>query len=227
MYKNLNNIHQSHYLALLYITLLIIIPRYALLPFSNKLNLNYDIITEWYYFIITTILMIYAIKIFKVKLHKDWLNIKNKKISVFFTGILGFFLILLLNIIIILIVNQGKEVKSVNQNSIENISFLFKFFAPLFIVIIGPILEELIFRVYILEILKDKIKLLPAVLISILSFTAIHMNSLTENWKALIPYFSMGIITVFIYLIKKHNFYYTLSIHIINNLIVQMIIWFF
>nr|AYK27787.1 caax amino protease family [Staphylococcus aureus] len=98
MYKNLNNIHQSHYLALIYIILLIIIPRYAILPFSNKLNINYDIINEWYFFVITTILMIYAIKIFKVKLQKDWLNIKNKKIGVFLTGIVGFFLILLLNV---------------------------------------------------------------------------------------------------------------------------------
>lgn len=152
MYKNLNNIHQSHYLALIYIILLIIIPRYAILPFSNKLNINYDIINEWYFFVITTILMIYAIKIFKVKLQKDWLNIKNKKIGVFLTGIVGFFLILLLNVILILIINQGRPVKSVNQNAIENISFLSQFFAPLLIVIIGPILEELLFRVYILEV---------------------------------------------------------------------------
>ncbi|RIX68863.1 hypothetical protein ACL98_15035 (plasmid) [Staphylococcus aureus] len=225
MYKNLNNIHQSHYLALIYIILLIIIPRYAILPFSNKLNINYDIINEWYFFVITTILMIYAIKIFKVKLQKDWLNIKNKKIGVFLTGIVGFFLILLLNVILILIINQGRQVKSVNQNAIENISFLSQFFAPLLIVIIGPILEELLFRVYILEVLKNKIKLLPAILISISSFTVIHMHSLTEDWKTLIPYFSIGIVTVFIYL-KKHNFYYILSIHVLNNLVAQIAIWF-
>ncbi|MEJ7542923.1 MULTISPECIES: CPBP family intramembrane glutamic endopeptidase [Staphylococcus intermedius group] len=224
MYNKINNLNKGHYLALLYIILLVIIPKYGLLPFSNELNWNYDIVNEWYFFIITTILMIYAIKIFKVKLYDDWLKVKNKKIHIFLIGVLGFFLILCLNVILILIINQGKPVKSVNQDNIESVSFLFKFFMPLLLIIIGPILEELLFRVYILDFLKDKVRLYPAILISIISFTAIHMHSLGEDWKTLVPYFSMGIVTVFIYLFKK-NVYYVFSIHMLNNLFAQITIW--
>ncbi len=81
------------------------------------------------------------------------------------------------------------------------------------IVVLAPILEEIMFRGIIFNILNSKMNTWAAIIISALIFGAIHMNIIQG-----INAFILGLALAYIYS-KTHNLYTCIWIHFINNLL--------
>ena len=86
-------------------------------------------------------------------------------------------------------------------------------------VIIGPILEELVFRGLIFRILlRSRINLIVSLTITSLLFTIGHINPLNINYSLLIIAFWLGIVLSLVYL--RYKLSGAVSFHIFYNLIV-------
>lgn len=201
------------------------IPRLCLLPLATFLAIDYDALNEWYFFVGTSLLALLAVYLYWPKLKNDWQRKKQKGIYFIFTGFIGFLMIFLFTLVSLMFFCQGSFEKSANQTNLENLSHpLITHLMLLCIVFFGPLLEELLFRGYLFSEIKQKFSTFPAFLCSVLLFTLIHLNNLQEI-QSLFPYFSIGVITTLFYSIENENIYYPLSIHIMNNLIAQILIW--
>lgn len=86
-------------------------------------------------------------------------------------------------------------------------------------VIMGPIIEELIFRLAIQRIFFQKIEnylqLISYVIVSTVTFAFVHTSNLNIQ---LLPYLLMGLIFSLAYVLLK-NIKYDISLHMINNLL--------
>jgi membrane protease YdiL (CAAX protease family) len=115
--------------------------------------------------------------------------------------------------------------QSVNQLSIENaLSSSGAIFMILAAVLLGPIIEELIFRKAIFGLFKsDKV----ALAVSTFVFGAVHLlgeNSIITGLINGIAYFVMGFIFGYIYLKNDKNIYVPIAVHILSNLISILLI---
>ncbi|MCC2377194.1 CPBP family intramembrane metalloprotease [Bacillus wiedmannii] len=79
--------------------------------------------------------------------------------------------------------------------------------------ILGPILEEIIFRYIILNRFSHYIGTAIASIISIIIFTVLHTNQLSD----IAIYLPGAVILTAAYLISKRSLAYVIAIHILNN----------
>ncbi len=79
--------------------------------------------------------------------------------------------------------------------------------------ILGPILEEIIFRYIILNRFSHYIGTAIASIISIIIFTLLHTNQLSD----IAIYLPGAVILTAAYLISKRSLAYVMAIHILNN----------
>lgn len=108
-------------------------------------------------------------------------------------------------------VNQLTIIEALNSNGIV--------FMLLSAIIMGPIVEELVFRKAVFGLIRsDKI----AIIVSTLAFGTIHLIGEASIQEALIngvSYFVMGIIFGIIYLRNNRNIWAPIAVHILSNLI--------
>lgn len=108
-------------------------------------------------------------------------------------------------------VNQMTIVRMLNSNGV--------IFIILSAVIIGPIVEELVFRKSIFGLIKNQN---VALVVSSIIFGAIHLTAETSITTALIngvSYFTMGAIFGYIYLKNDKNIMAPIAVHILVNLV--------
>jgi len=108
-------------------------------------------------------------------------------------------------------VNQMTIVRMLNSNGV--------IFIVLSAVIVGPIVEELIFRKSIFGLIKNQN---IALIVSSLIFGAIHLTAEASIAEALIngiSYFTMGIIFGYIYIKNEKNIIAPIAVHILVNLV--------
>ncbi len=79
--------------------------------------------------------------------------------------------------------------------------------------ILGPILEEIIFRHIILNRFSHYIDTAIASIISIIIFTLLHTNQLSD----IAIYLPGSVILTIAYLISKRSLAYVMAIHVLNN----------
>ncbi|MCK9235458.1 MAG: type II CAAX endopeptidase family protein [Acholeplasmataceae bacterium] len=114
--------------------------------------------------------------------------------------------------------NQLAIIRALNSNGV--------IFMILAAVIIGPIVEELVFRKSIFGLIKNDT---VAVIVSALLFGAIHLTQESSVVEALvngISYFVMGAIFGYIYVKNKRNIYAPIAVHMVVNLISVIAIFF-
>lgn len=85
--------------------------------------------------------------------------------------------------------------------------------AGLIIVLVAPVLEEILFRGFLLATLTNKIGVFLGSIISALIFSFLHFP-----WQSIIPIFILGLITNSLYL-RTRSIWPTIIFHIINNAI--------
>ncbi|MFA6800482.1 MAG: CPBP family intramembrane glutamic endopeptidase [Acholeplasmataceae bacterium] len=115
--------------------------------------------------------------------------------------------------------NQPIE-ESVNQIAIESIlNSNGAVFVILSAILIGPIVEELIFRKSIFGLIKNQY---VALVVSAFVFGAIHLTGETSIVSALIngiSYIIMGFVFGIIYIRLQKNIFYPIAVHVLSNLI--------
>lgn len=132
------------------------------------------------------------------------------------------------NMLTIIVSSLFKErvVESVNQASIVDI--LSTNYAPLMIiavVLLGPIVEELVFRKSMFSLFKNKI---AALIISSLAFGLIHVlgeSSIQTMIIAIIPYLVPGLALGYIYLKNDENIIIPIITHVLLNTISVILIF--
>ncbi len=85
--------------------------------------------------------------------------------------------------------------------------------AGLLIIIIGPVLEEIFFRGFILRTLCNRIGLLLGSVLSAGLFAVLHMP-----WQNIIPIFVLGLVINYI-VIKSKSLWPAIGFHVLNNAI--------
>lgn len=162
----------------------------------------------------------------KADLSDDFMEIKSKKKELFILVLTGYLYLILGNIIANFISKLLSETFNVPitdaQNQMVIVAALRSDGAILMIIsaiLIGPIVEELIFRKAIFGLFK---KDSTGLLVSTFAFGVIHVASETNLAHALvngISYFVMGAVFGLIYLRNKKNIIVPMIIHVLSNLI--------
>lgn len=120
--------------------------------------------------------------------------------------------------------------QSQNEKVLESV-FEYKGFGVIMLLITsicGVIVEELIYRKAIFNLLKDKNRWIP-ILVSTIMFALPHVISTTNVGVAdfiiiCIPYFIAAFIFAISYEFSGRNIYFTISMHFMNNFITCMIL---
>ena len=171
--------------------------------------------------ILLTISYILLIIYFYIKYKKELTNyykkFKKKHIkTIILYWLIGFILMIISNYIInFLIIPNG-----ISNNESSNIELLlnYKYIYPISICILIPILEEIIFRLELKKIYKNKYIFL---LLSSIIFTIPHLIANTKLIELLyfIPYFILGYTLSLIYY-KTNNIYSNILAHMIHNTLI-------
>ena len=185
--------------------------------------LGYDVnnLSNYQELILTTIseisLFLILIGIYFKDLKRDIKKIKkdfNKNMDIAIKWwLLGILVMVVSNLIIGLFV---KEATANNEESIRTLIDSSKYLSIFVFGIIGPIVEELVFRKAFRDIIKNDILF---VLISGLVFGSLHVVLSVSNpldLLYLIPYCSLGLAFSIIYQ-KTKNIYFSMFIHIFHN----------
>lgn len=120
---------------------------------------------------------------------------------------------LLLSLIINSIVLMVAKDEPINQQGIDELLKTLPIISSIIICLIGPIVEELVFRLSLYKILNKYPKIF--ILVSGLIFGLMHLNS-GDHILYLLAYSMPGIILALTYT-KTKNIFVPISIHIFNN----------
>lgn len=118
---------------------------------------------------------------------------------------------------------------SANQDGINEMTSSTWGFISLFLVIgiLGPIVEELIFRRALFQVLKNNT---ISIIISSLSFGLLHMSNqsgtVLDFFAILIPYVTAGFVFSSLYVISNKNILVPIACHITNNAVSLLIVAF-
>ena len=120
----------------------------------------------------------------------------------------------------------GGTGNSANQSAIETIVFSpYGILMIIFIVIIGPIVEELIFRKSIHQVLRSfKLPTWLVLVISSVLFGLIHVIG-AGDFVQVFPYIFMGLTLGWLE-IKTKNIYPSIFVHIFNNAVAVAMIYY-
>ncbi|MGP5072216.1 CPBP family intramembrane glutamic endopeptidase [Arthrobacter rhombi] len=121
----------------------------------------------------------------------------------------------------IVIMSLGGGVKSENQLAIEGMTTTVPFTTMLVMaVVMGPFVEEYIFRHLLIGKLSRKLNVWVCVVISIILFAGMHfLGSGSFELIAAVPYLSLGAVISVAYVLSGRSLAYSYLIHLLNNLI--------
>lgn len=91
-------------------------------------------------------------------------------------------------------------------------------FTFIFVVIIGPVVEELFFRTILIGELGKKLNYIVMAIISLIGFALIHVTG-AESPFEIGSYLIMAIVIVYVYFKSGKNTAATIAIHIANNFV--------
>ncbi|KGM96578.1 CAAX protease [Clostridium novyi A str. 4552] len=113
-------------------------------------------------------------------------------------------------------INPSLAEKMMSEKLIENSGTIYDtVYEFILVVILAPIVEELIFRGVILNRLKIRWGVGPAIILSSIFFGILHMN------LAVIGAFLFGVMMCVVYM-KTKNIFITMYIHCVNNLLCSL-----
>lgn len=218
--EKFENYFKAACIGLLAIFLYFFIPTLQSIPFNLQgIDMN-DVpmfIRVAYAIIFETVLMLIIIILFNKKLKKDFTDIKKNHKEYFSKylkfWLLGILIMMISNLLIMVI--SGSDVAN-NEQSIRDlfdISPIYVFFSA---VIFAPVVEELIFRQSIRNIIPNKIIF---ILISGLVFGSLHVIGdyrQLSDLLYLIPYSAPGLVFAYI-LSKTDNIFVPMGLHFMHN----------
>lgn len=141
---------------------------------------------------------------------------KMKLWAVLKSALAGYFFFLALNSLIAMIIFYA-DIQLPGYQLQENIFNIFGtdiagiITAGIVVILVAPIIEEIIFRGFLLSTLVNKIGIWAGSILTASIFASIHMT-----WQSILPIFILGLIINSIY-IKTQSVWPTITFHMINN----------
>lgn len=111
------------------------------------------------------------------------------------------------------LVGQG-----LNQSNIQSTFQEQPLLMAVFACVIGPLVEELIFRQTLLRYLRKSLPTWLSIFIVGFAFALTHMHSLDlSEWVGAVGYLGAGLALSIIFVKEKENIYYPLLVHMLSN----------
>ena len=180
-------------------------------------------IANYLKYLVYVVLALYGSLLCKDRLIQQWNEIRKTKRK-FFLGVLKGWLFLFLMTILfeslssILRQFLGLDGQSLNQSNLQSIFQEQPLLIAVFACIIGPLMEELLFRQILLRYLRKSLPTWLSIFIVGFAFSLIHMHSLDlSEWVGAVGYLGTGLAFSIIYVKEKENIYYPLLIHMLSN----------
>ena len=180
-------------------------------------------IANYLKYLVYVVLALYGSFLCKDRLIQQWNEIRKTKRKFFFGVLKGWLFLFLMTILFELlssILRQflGLDGQSLNQSNLQSIFQEQPLLIAVFACIIGPLMEELLFRQILLRYLRKSLPTWLSIFIVGLAFALIHMHSLSlSEWVGAVGYLGGGLAFSIIYVKEKENIYYPLVVHMIMN----------
>ncbi|VTY15954.1 CPBP family intramembrane glutamic endopeptidase [uncultured Streptococcus sp.] len=174
-------------------------------------------------YLVYVVLALYGSFLFKDRLFKQWNEIRKTKRKFFFGVLTGWLFLFLMNVVFELVSEMLKQFfelvgQGLNQSNIQSTFQEQPILIAVFACVIGPLVEELIFRQTLLRYLRKSLPTWLSIFIAGLAFALTHMHSLDlSEWVGAVGYLGAGLAFSIIYVKEKENIYYPLLIHMLSN----------
>ena len=174
-------------------------------------------------YLVYVVLALYGSFLFKDRLIQQWNEIRKTKRKFFFGVLTGWIFLILMTVIFEFVSEMlrqflGLDGQSLNQSNLQSTFQDQPLLIAVFACIIGPLMEELLFRQILLRYLRKSLPTWLSIFIVGLAFALIHMHSLSlSEWVGAVGYLGGGLAFSIIYVKEKENVYYPLLVHMLGN----------
>ena len=174
-------------------------------------------------YLVYVVLALYGSFLFKDRLIKQWNEIRKTKRKFFFGILTGWLFLILMTVFFGFISGMlrqfvGLDGQGLNQSNIQSTFQEQPLLIAVFACVIGPLVEELIFRQTLLRYLRKSLPTWLSIFIAGLAFALTHMHSLDlSEWVGAVGYLGAGLAFSIIYVKEKENIYYPLLVHMLSN----------
>ena len=180
-------------------------------------------IANYLKYLVYVVLALYGSFLCKDRLIQQWKEIRKTKRKFFFGVLKGCLFLILMTVVFGSISEMlrqflGLDGQSLNQSNIQSTFQEQPLLIAVFACIIGPLMEELLFRQILLRYLRKSLPTWLSIFIVGLAFALIHMHSLSlSEWVGAVGYLGAGLAFSIIYVKEKENIYYPLLVHMLSN----------
>ena len=174
-------------------------------------------------YLVYIVLALYGSFLFKDRLIKQWNEIRYFKRRFFFEVLTGWLFLILMTVVFEFVSEMLKQFfglvgQSLNQSNLQSTFQDQPLLIAVFACIIGPLMEELLFRQILLRYLRKNLPTWLSVFLVGLAFALTHMHSLSlSEWVGAVGYLGGGLAFSIIYVKEKENIYYPLLVHMLGN----------
>lgn len=174
-------------------------------------------------YLVYVVLALYGSFLFKDRLIQQWNEIRKTKRKFFFGVFKGWLFLILMTLVFKFVSEMLKQFfglvgQGLNQSNIQSTFQEQPLLLAVFACIIGPLVEELLFRQLLLHYLQKRLPGLLSIILVGLVFALTHMHSLAlSEWVSAVDYLGGGLAFSIIYVKEKENIYYPLVVHMIMN----------
>ena len=174
-------------------------------------------------YLVYTIMFVYGCFLFKSLLFQKWEEVRNSKRRFIFGVLTGWLFLFLMNVVFEFVSEMLKQFfglvgQGLNQSNLQSNFQDQPLLIAVFACVIGPLVEELIFRQTLLGYLRKSLPTWLSIFLVGLAFALTHMHSLDlSEWVGAVGYLGGGLAFSIIYVKEKENIYYPLLVHILGN----------
>ena len=174
-------------------------------------------------YLVYVVLALYGSFLFKDRLIKQWNEIRKSKRKFFFGVLTGWLFLFLMNVVFEFVSEMLRQFlglvgQGLNQSNIQSTFQEQPILIAVFACVIGPLVEELIFRQTLLRYLRKSLPTWLSIFIVGFAFALTHMHSLDlSEWVGAVGYLGAGLAFSIIYVKEKENIYYPLLVHMLSN----------
>ena len=174
-------------------------------------------------YLVYVVLALYGSFLFKDRLIQQWNEIRKTKRKFFFGVFKGWLFLILMTLVFKFVSEMLKQFfglvgQGLNQSNIQSTFQEQPLLLAVFACIIGPLVEELLFRQLLLHYLQKRLPGLLSIILVGFVFALTHMHSLAlSEWVSAVDYLGGGLAFSIIYVKEKENIYYPLVVHMLGN----------
>ncbi|MEJ8307203.1 type II CAAX endopeptidase family protein [Saccharibacillus sacchari] len=191
---------------------------YALFIFAGKLKaLTSFVLPQQLRFTMYTLLFIAGVLLLRHTLQQNVAAIRKHPVRSIFL-LIAFYVFNLLLSLVVYFVFQSAAAGGINDENIFQVMLRFSPWITLPVLgVMGPIVEEFVYRYILIGRLSQKVPVWLCVLLSSVLFGLLHIHSLSDIIHIL-PYFATGLVLGLLYVASGYNLLLPIAFHVFNNM---------